>query len=214
MKRQGLIVIFYFAFFLLFFPGNLCAGEIDEIITRIQTKYAEINDLKGTFSQTSIIKDLERKETYNGTFYIKKPSSIKWIYTKPRDEEVTIKGNTIWIYKSSEKQAMKSTFSQDAYGQVPIALLNSLGRLKEDFYITIKEKDTLELKPKHGMGYIKHILLKVNKLDFPIRSFSIFDVYGNKIDITVNNVETNPGLEESFFVFSAPEGVEVFDLNQ
>jgi outer membrane lipoprotein carrier protein len=189
-------------------------STLDMIVERIQGKYNEIQDIRGRFSQTSYIKDLERVEHYEGEFFIRKPSSMKWIYSKPRDEEVIIREGDIWIYKKSEKQAIKGTFSKDTYGQVPIVLLNSLGNLRADYEIRLIKDDILELKPRQRMGYIDYIVLEVNDRDFPVKAFSIFDTYGNKIDIKIKDIKTNSGLSDSLFVFKPGPGVEVFDLNQ
>lgn len=214
------VLVSYFSFLILLFTLHflpftvVSASTLGETVERIQKKYAEIQDIQGNFSQTSYIKDLERVEQYDGKFFIRKPSSMRWIYSKPRDEEVLIREGNIWIYKRSEKQAIKSTFSKDAYSQVPIALLNSLGDLKTDFDITLIKENTLELTPKRRKGFINKIILEVNVRDFPIKKFSIFDTYGNKIDVAVENVKINLGLEDSFFIFKAPPGAEVFDFNQ
>lgn len=190
------------------------ASTVDEVVGRIQKTYGEIKDVQGRFSQTSHIKDLDRTERYEGEFFIKKPSSMRWNFSKPRDEEVIIRENDIWIYKKSDKQVLKSAFSKDAYSQVPIALLNNFGDLKNDFDIKLIKDDALELTPKRRMGFINKLLLEINSTDFPVKTFSVFDVYGNKIDITVKDVKINSGLEDSIFTFKLQPGVEIFDLNQ
>ncbi|MEK7238077.1 MAG: outer membrane lipoprotein chaperone LolA [Nitrospirota bacterium] len=190
------------------------ASTLDEVVGRIEKTYSEIKDVKGRFSQTSYIKDLEKTEKYEGEFFIKKPSSMRWNFSKPRDEEIIIKENDIWIYKKSEKQALKSAFSKDAYNHVPIALLNNFGDLKNNFDIKLIKDDTLELTPKRKTGFINKLLLGVNSTDFPVKTFSVFDVYGNKINITIKDVKINSGLEDSIFIFKLQPGVEVFDLNQ
>ena len=190
------------------------ASTVDEVVGRIQKIYGEIKEVQGKFSQTSYIKDLDKIERYEGEFFIKKPSSMRWNFSKPRDEEIIIKENDIWIYKKSEKQALKSAFSKDAYNHVPIALLNNFGDLKNNFDIKLIKDDTLELTPKRRMGFINKLLLEINSTDFPVKTFSVFDLYGNKINITIKNVKINSGLEDSIFIFKLQPGIEVFDLNQ
>ncbi len=213
------ILISHFLFLILLITGYwllvtaASAATVDDVVERIQKKYSGIQDIQGRFSQTSYIKDLDRVERYEGNFFIKKPFSMKWAYSKPRDEEVIIRDANAWIYKKSEKQVLKTAFSKDAYGQVPIALLSSLGNLKADFDITMIKEDNLELKPKRQMGFIKKIFFEVSSGDFPVKTFSIFDIHGNKIVIAVKDVTINSGLKDSFFIFKAPPGVEVFDLN-
>ena len=198
---------FHFSFFTVVY-----ATSVDEVVDRIQKKYNAIQDVHGKFFQTSYIKDLERVEKYEGTFFIKKPSSMKWMYSAPRDEEIIIRDTDAWIYRKSVKQVLKTTFSKDAYGQVPIALLNSLGTLKSDFDIIEIKKDMLEITPKHQMGFIKKIVLEVSSGDFPIKAFNILDINGNKIDIVIKDTKINTGIEDSFFIFKAPSDVEVFEF--
>jgi outer membrane lipoprotein carrier protein len=190
------------------------AAAVDDVVNSIQKKFSGIHDIKGTFSQTSYLKDIEKTETYAGTFYIKKPSGIMWEYTAPRDEKIIINGTETWIYKKSQKQVIKTKFSKEAYSQVPIALLNSLENIRADFDITIVEQDTLNLKPKHQMGFIQEIILKTSSKIFPVKTLKVFDVYGNKITIELTDIKTNNGLDDSLFIFSAPPGVEVFDMSQ
>jgi len=190
------------------------AVTADDIVKRIQAKYNKIQDLQGSFSQTSYLKDLDRVENYEGTFFIKKTVGIKWAYSKPRDEEVLIRGSETWIYKKSEKQVLKTALGKDAYNQTPMALLGSLGSLKDDFFIKMIKQDTLELTPKHKTGFIKKISLEISSGDFPVKTFSILDIHGNKIRIEVKGVKINSGLKDSLFMFRVPKDIEVFDLNQ
>ena len=147
-------------------------------------------------------------------FYIKKPSRLKWIYSTPRDEEVLIRQNEVWFYKKSEKQVVKSRFSKEAYSQVPIAMLESLGNLEDDYEIKMTAEDTLELVPRQQMGFIKSLLLVTGSEDFPIKSLTIFDLYGNSNIIDLKDVKINPGLEDSFFIFKMPSGAELFDYSR
>ena len=194
-------------------PAVVSASTVDDVVDLIQKKYSEIQDIQGKFFQTSYLKDLDRVERYEGVFFIKKPFSMKWAYSKPRDEEVIIRDTDTWIYKKSERQALKTTFSRDAYNQIPITLLNSLGNLKSDFNITMIKEGTLELKPKRQMGFIKKIDLEVSSGDFPVKSFRVYDIHNNKVAILVKDVKLNSGLKDSFFTFKVPPGVELFDLN-
>jgi outer membrane lipoprotein carrier protein len=180
----------------------------------LQERYGRIRDIKGVFVQTSHLKDLEKVEKYKGEFFVKKPSSMKWRYFSPRDEEVVIRDTDTWIYKKSEKQVLKTTFSRDTLRQVPIALLNSLGDLKTDFDITMLKEGVLELRPKRAMGYIKGILLQAVPLDFPVKKFSVLDTYENHIIVEIKDVTVNSGLEDSLFIFETPPGVEVIDMNR
>lgn len=190
------------------------AAAVDDIVTDLQKKLSAIRDVKGAFSQTSYLKDLEKTETYAGVFFIKKPSGVMWEYKSPRDEKIVINGTDTWIYKKSQKQAIKTRFSREAYSQTPIALLNSLENIRADFETTAVEEGWLNLKPKHQMGFIREIVIKTSSKNFPVKTLKVFDTYGNIITIELSDIKTNSGLDNSLFTFTAPPDVEVFDMNQ
>jgi outer membrane lipoprotein carrier protein len=191
---------------------DVYAANVDELVADIEQKAAAISDINGSFSQESFLVDLERTETYTGNFFIKKPSMIRWQYDEPRDEEVYIRTDEIWIYKRNSGQAVRSRFNENAYGQAPIALLASLENLNANFIITATDKeDTLLLKPKRRIGSIKKLLLEISDSDFPVKSFRIFDIYGNNVTIRVNDVATNTGLTDKVFTFTPTPEMEVFN---
>ncbi|MBI5676790.1 MAG: outer membrane lipoprotein chaperone LolA [Nitrospirae bacterium] len=192
----------------------ISAESVDDTVNRIEKKYGEIHDMQGAFTQTSYLKDLERTEKYSGSFSIKKPSMFRWKYALPRNEEVIISGTEIWIYKASEKQALKSKFNKSAYSQLPIAMLESLEKMKADYEIKTAGESVLELVPKGEMGFVKKIQLEIASSEFPIKTLTIFDMYGNTIILKLKDVKINPGLDDSLFVFKIPQGVEVHDFSQ
>ncbi len=190
------------------------AGNLSMTVNEIQNKLSKINDITGRFSQTSYIKDLEQTQKYSGSFFIKKPFQMMWEYKKPRDEKVVIHDTDTWIYKKSQNQVIKTKFSKEAYSQVPIALLGSLENLRDDFDITMTAENAIQLVPKQRIVSIKTLLLETVSGDFPLKMFTIFDKYGNIIMIELTDIEINPGLDDSFFLFKIPPGAEVFDLSQ
>jgi outer membrane lipoprotein carrier protein len=195
-------------------PSFSAASTTNDMVDAIQKKLAKINDIKGTFSQKSYIKDLEETQHYSGTFFIKKPFYMMWQYDKPRDEKVIIRDTETWIYKRSQNQVIKTKFTKEAYSQVPIALLTSLENIKADFDITRPTESALQLVPKRRIGFIKTLVIETTSGDFPIKMFTIFDTYGNIIMIELKNVRINPGLDDSLFIFKIPSGAEVYDLTQ
>ena len=215
---KGIMIFCLFVFILVIGHWPLAtvvyAADVNDIVERIQKKYAEVHDIHGMFYQTSYLKDLDRMEKYSGEFHIKKPSRLRWRYGAPRDEEVLISGNEIWIYKKSEKQVLKSRFSKEAYSQVPIAMLESLKDLETDYEIKMTADEVLELVPRKRMGVINRLILITGPGDFPITSFTIFDIYGNSNVIELKELKINPGLEDSFFIFKMPAGAELFDYSR
>ena len=142
----------------VFFIFSLAGASPDEEVKRIQDVYENIKDMKGSFVQKSHIKDLERTDTYKGTFFIKQPMKMKWTYGGAAGQEVLINDDEIIIYQKKEKQALRGIFDAETYGRAPIALLSGFGKIREEFSVTGKD-GTLLLKPKKQVSSIKSIEL-------------------------------------------------------
>ncbi len=204
--------------FLLLTAASAADGKPQDrltvIVEGIQKKLAGIKDIQGNFTQNSYIKDLDQKQKYTGTFFIMKPAKVMWEYSSPRDEKILIRKTATQIYKKSQNQLIKMKFSKEAYSQVPIALLESLENIWKDFDASLTDTNTLQLIPKQKRGSIKTIVLETASNDFPLKMFTIFDVYGNIVMIELDNLKINSGLDDSLFVIKTPPNVEVFDMSE
>ncbi|OGW56844.1 MAG: hypothetical protein A2Z09_04860 [Nitrospirae bacterium RBG_16_43_8] len=188
------------------------AFAADDEIARIQEAYKSIEDIKGSFVQTNYMKDLGRTDTYKGVLFIKRPSKMRWEYKGDKPQEIIINNDEILMYKKADKQAFKSAFSRQTYGQAPVALLSGFGKVREEFNITKKNKKLL-LIPKNPMGNIVSIEIETSDEDFPIKSFIINDMRSNRIEIQLKDIEINTGIKDAAFDFSLPEGVNIYEYN-
>lgn len=193
-------------------PQLAISSELDGNIDKIQKAYEKIKDMKGSFTQKNIIKNLNKTDSYKGEFFIRQPLRMKWIYTGKASQDIFINNDTALIYNRDGKQAYKGKFDKTAYGQTPIALLGGFGNIRQEFIITGKG-NTLLLKPKSPLVNITSISMTLSEDDFPIQSFVIQDDRSNVIEIVLKDVKTNTGLKDSIFEFSVPKGVSVYEYN-
>lgn len=191
-------------------PSYAFASEAEENVLKIQKAYENIVDMKGSFVQKNIIKDLSKAFIYTGNFYIKKPLKMKWEYKGKTSQDITINDDTVLIYKKGDKQAFKGKFDRTTYGQTPIALLSGFGDIKSEFNISGKGK-TLILTPKIPLGLISSINITMSGEDFPISSFTVQDGNSNNIEIELRDIKINTGIKDSIFEFSLPKGVNIFE---
>lgn len=191
-------------------PGPVFAADANSEIARIQKAYETIRDLKGSFVQKSVIRDLDKTESYKGQFFIKPPMKMKWVYAGKDAQSLTIHGDTVLIYKKAERQAYRSRFDRQTYGQTPVALLGGFGKIGEEFAVS-GEGESLILKPKRPMGNVTFVKVTLSEEGFPIRGFEIHDSYSNIIEIEIRDVQINTGLKDSLFDLTLPKGVNVFE---
>jgi outer membrane lipoprotein-sorting protein len=208
-KNALVVAALLFSWFFII-SSSVRAADVNAEIMRVQKAYSTIKDLKGSFIQKSLIKDLDKTETYRGEFYIKPPLRMKWIYGGKNAQSLTINGDTVLIYKKAENQAYKSKFDRQTYGQTPVALLSGFGNIRDEFVVS-GGGDSLVLKPRKPMGNVTFIKMTLSVEGFPIRGFEIHDSYSNVITIEISGVKINTGLKDSLFDLALPKGVNVFE---
>jgi outer membrane lipoprotein carrier protein len=206
------LIISLFTLHFSVFTTSLNAFSVEGDIAKIQKAYENIKDISGSFVQKSYIKDLKRIDTFKGQFFIKRPLEMKWAYKGDDAQEVFINNDEITIYQKKEKQAFRGKFDRDTYGQAPIALLSGFGKIQEEFFISGKNGKLL-LKPKKSMRGILLIEVEPSGGEFPIRSFIINDSYSNRIEMILDNIKINTGLEDKLFRPSIPKDVTIYEYN-
>lgn len=172
----------------------------DSAITKLNNAYNNINDASGSFIQTSYIKDLDKTHKFKGKFFIK-ADRIKWQYEGEFPQVIYLNRETLTVYDKTKKQAIQSSFSEDKFGQLPIALLSRMADIEKNFEITEKSENTLILIPKTKMGNIKIIELIIHEDAFPIKSLKITDNASNTVKIDFYSVKVNTNLKDSIFKF-------------
>lgn len=173
-------------------------------LSKIETAYKNIDDASGNFIQISYIKELGKTQKFNGKFFIK-GDKIRWQYFGKFSQVVYLNRKMLTVYDKTNKQAIQSSFTEDKYGQLPIALLSRMADIKKDFEVAENKENTLILVPKTKMGNIKRIELVINENEFPIKSLKITDTMANIITIEFNNVKINTNLKDSLFNFTPRE---------
>jgi len=186
------------------------ASGTDDAVSRIQKAYEGIKDMKGTFVQKNVIKDLNKTDAYNGEFFVKRPLKMKWVYKGKASQDLLINNDTAIIYKKGDNQAYRSKFNKETYGQSPVVLLTGMGNIKEEFTITGTEK-ALTLKPKKSMAGIISIILHLSDAAFPIKGFTIQDGRSNTVEIELKDIKINTNIKDSLFDLNLPKGVNVYE---
>lgn len=199
-----------------FFASSAVFSQDDEItaqevIQNVQKSYNDITDAKASFSQT-VKFGKQKAQNSSGTLYIKKEKKYR---IETGSQTIVTDGSTSWSYTPSKKQVVidnyketGNTFSPNKY----------LFQYPENFYsdltgtekISGKDVYVLSLKPRES-GYVKSAKLWVGKDDWMIKKIYIVTDESTST-YSVKNIQTNLGLSNSKFTFSAPEGTEVIDM--
>src|SRR5690606_11657070 len=147
------------------------------------------------------------------TLVMRKPDHFHWHTTVPYEETMVTDGERIWIYEPDLEQVTIQPFSDDV-GRTPALLLSGdENTLAESFEITREEfgggRQTFRLLPTDPGSLFENLTLSFNGDTLEQMHFE--DSLGQKTSLSFSEVETNVEVDDSFFTFDVPEGVEVID---
>lgn len=220
-------------FLLLTSDFSLASTDVtlSEVIEKIQSVYETTRDLQADFHQVTRFEGFEVVVASSGRLYIKKPGRLRWDYVEPNQNEVVVNQDRIYLFTPELKQVIISPFALLSDSQMPLHFLMGVGRLDQDFEIkwaappsasggadkdpagtaTGQERLILTLLPKDSKAGLDKIQMEVNPKRYFITQLDLFESNGNTSSFTFSRIETNVGLKDKLFIFTAPKGVEIIE---
>jgi len=215
-----LIGIIFILFHLIFIP-NVFGATGQEILTEIQKRYENTDDLEASFLQEYLGKVMKRPQKGEGKVYFKKKGMMRWDYRVPNQQLIS-DGLTLWYYQPEENQVFVSDVSKVIKEKAPLAFLAGKGNLSRDFNlinfgesVSPKEENyILELIPKEPQTALSKLILTVEKKTYYVVQADVFDGLGNVTRTRFIDIRTNVALPHSFFQFTIPSGAEVLKMQE
>ncbi len=199
------------------------ASNVDDVVGRVDDRYAKTQDLQGEFTQETIIEGFETGFKSTGRFYLKKPGLLRWDYLEPSKEHIYVDGDEVMMYVPEHQQVVKGTLTQIAATKGPLALLLGVGKLSKQFTVLESPEASrdspkipdLTLIPKADgdtAPTIKKILLQLFTDSYLIRTITIFETSGNISRVHFDRIQVNQGLATNLLKFTLPPDVVVVDF--
>jgi len=225
MKRLNVLRLIVFGAIVVLGHGvGVLASNmnVDDVVGRVDDRYAKTQDLQGEFTQETIIEGFETGFKSTGRFYLKKPGLLRWDYLEPSKENIYVDGDEVMMYVPEHQQVVKGTLTQIAASKGPLALLLGVGKLAKQF--TVMESPeassdpqipSLTLFPKPDgdtVPTIKKILLQLFPDSYLIQAITIFETSGNISRVHFDHIQVNQGLATNLLKFTLPPDVVVVDF--
>jgi outer membrane lipoprotein carrier protein len=199
------------------------ASNVDDVVGRVDDRYAKTQDLQGEFAQETIIEGFETGFKSTGRFYLKKPGLLRWDYLEPSKEHIYVDGDEVMMYVPEHQQVVKGTLTQISASKGPLALLLGVGKLSKQFTVLESPEASsdsqkipdLTLIPKPDGGTvptIKKILLQLFPDSYLIQTITIFETSGNISRVYFDHIQVNQGLATNLLKFTLPPDVVVVDF--
>ena len=224
MKKLNVLRLLVFGAIVVLGHGvGALASNVDDVVNRVDDRYAKTQDLQGEFTQETIIEGFETGFKSTGRFYLKKPGLLRWDYLEPSKENIYVDGDEVMMYVPEHQQVVKGTLTQIAASKGPLALLLGVGKLSKQFTVLESPEASsdsqkipdLTLIPKPDgdtAPTIKKILLQLFTDSYLIQTITIFETSGNISRVHFDQIKVNQGLATNLLKFTLPPDVVVVDF--
>lgn len=221
MLRVSLVVATWLAALVVAAPALAGNGDncVEPVARAIQSRYEAVRDLRARFDQSTrsvaLGSSAARTTNSSGNVVFAKPGKMRWSYEKPEPSLVVSDGVSLWIYDPGLGEAQKLPVGEGYLSGAAVQFLLGEGDMLRDFAVTpvscAPDSATLELVPRAPASYERLRVVAVPGTGELLQT-EITDLLGNVTRIAFRDVETNVGPAASTFVFQAPEGVRVIEV--
>lgn len=192
-------------------------SHASEVTDGIQKRYRAAKTMTAQFTQVLRHKESGAVENRSGSLFFKAPERIRWVTEKPSPELLVVNPEAVWNYFKDEEVAYKYPASLVHETKTALRFITGKANLEDDFYIE-------KLAPQDGMTVL-HLFAKEPSTDlteatlwitpeYEVARILTVDFYGNENEIRFNGMAFDKPLEDSFFEFTPPKGVDVEDRTQ
>ena len=190
------------------------AEGLDELVSRLQKKYEELESFSAQFDQLFQSRILQLKES--GIVKMKKPGKMYWEYQHPTSKFFIANGQTSYFYIPRDSQVIVTELDLSEV-RTPLFFLLGKGDIQKDFQVELEEQEEalepantlIRLTPKQPQGEFSFLLLEVDSSSYLIRRLVVVEPIGNRNEYILSDFQENIRIPDKQFDFKIPEGVEV-----
>ncbi len=179
-------------------------------VSSLRNFYNHTDAMRAQFHQ--VVTDVQgrKEQEVEGTMQLQRPNKFRWDYKKPYEQQIISDGKKVYLYDVDLAQVTTRDLSQ-ALGSSPAALLAGGENVEKNFDLkNIVRQDGLDwvlALPKNKDSGFERVLLAFD--DEKLQKMELYDSFNHVTAIRFSEIERNPKLKDSTFLFSTPKGVDV-----
>ena len=181
-----------------------------QILDKMSNLYKSMTSFSSTFEYSMVNLDEDIEDSFQGKIIIKEEKYL----LKIEGQEIINDGETVWTYIPELNEVNISTFESD---DQEISLNNVFDLYKDGFEQNYLSEDNkyhkIELYPEDESKSYYEILILINKVDFSMYNFSVFDKSNTKYVYKINDFKEEK-IDDSFFIFDSSKypDIEIIDF--
>lgn len=201
--------------FVCFMFGGVVSADaqLDDLISKLQTKYASLEGLKADFTQTYQSKRFSDRLVEKGTVYFRKGGLMKWEYVQPERKIFLSDGKFYLYYVEQDKQLVKVPFQESDDQRSPALFLAGRGNFQRDFRAEWADpragSHLVKLVPLKPQPDFEYLIVDADPVKGLIQRLIVVDSYDNRTEYAFQKLQENPDLPSHFFGFVPPPGTDI-----
>ena len=176
---------------------------IDEFVQSVRT-------MSGRFEQSLVDANDEVTETASGTFEIRRPGQLRWLYEEPYEQVLVADGLNVWSYDVDLEQVTVKP-QAEVLSSTPALLLGGSRHVLDDFVYggSFEDRTTqwVRLLPKDPDSNFDRVELGFN--DGTLTRMIFADNLDQTTLVAMFDVVLNEEIDPEHFRFVPPDGVDV-----
>ena len=205
MIRTGLLL-------LLLTSSSYADASLQQLMNQMQQRYENLETLKAHFIQSYQSKRFSDRISEKGVVYFRKGGLMKWEYQEPEPKIFISDGLYYFYYVPADKQVIKAAAESDQK-YAPTLFLAGRGNFLKDFRPEWADprpdSHLVKLTPVERQSDFQYMIVDIDPVRGYIMRLIVVDPYDNKTEYKFDQIQENPDLPSSFFVFQPPPGTDV-----
>ncbi len=207
----------------LFLPvssvGAEGAVDIDTVVSMLQSRYETVSTFSADFTQEFFSAAMGNTQVSGGRVHLKKPGRMRWEYTSGIGDVFVSNGAVVWLFQPDLNQVIETARpARSVASQSPgiaIDFLSGVGDIRKNFTVRLLQEGggesahLLELTPATVQPNLKRLVLEVDMETSLVIKTIVEDLFGNRTTVSFSDISVNVRIDDSFFEFVAPDGVNI-----
>ena len=185
--------------------------SLDDVIGRIRNVYSKQCCFKAFFDQLTVNVTMDMRDKFQGTMYVRRPSSMALDVETPEKQKVVVQGKSYAVYFPQDGSVVRGDLPPEMNVEQFFGFFADIAGIERNFEIHFPEKSVdsnenlifLELTDKHSRESTYRILLGIDTKLFIVRRAVIYDALGNYNRFDLSNITFLSSLPDARFTINA-----------
>ena len=177
---------------------------------RIENFLKGLDGLQAQFEQVLTDRNGQIVDRASGSLAIKRPARFRWDYHEPHEQVIVADGARVWLYDSDLEQVTVRKLDE-TLSATPAMLLSGEGALEDNFSVTQVQQENgiqwVRMEPRRDDTDFKWVRLGFDCA--ALKYMQLADKLGQTTRLEFSQLERNPPLDPSRFIFTVPPGADV-----